>query len=454
MRAIVDRILGTSDAADFLPALLAVQQKSPGPLPRAVLYVLLVLFASLLAWTLIGRLDIVAVAQGKLVPQSFLKILQPVDAGIVREILVHEGDRVRGGQVLIRMDAQAANADRRAIATELAVKALELRRIEAELNDRPMHQRPSDDKVLYGQVAAQYAARREAQRDALDAERALLAKARQDLGAAREVEAKLAKVLPIYRDQAEGWDKLAKEGFAGRLMAMERRRQLIESEQDLRVQVHNIASLEATIEQSQKRVAQIASNYRAQLQNERIEAASQHYRLRQELDKLEHRAELLELTAPQDGIVKDLATHTIGTVVAPGTVLMTLVPRDEPLQAEVWIANVDAGFVRAGQAVRMKIATFPFQRYGMVNGIVKQLSADATDGDAGGASGTALPARGPLLYRALVHLESGALEREGVRYALAPGMSVSAEIHLGTRPVFEYLLSPIRAIGHDAGRER
>jgi len=443
-----------ADAMDFAPAIVRAQATPPSPLPRAVLYVSLVLLAALLLWAAFGRLDVVAVAPGKLVPQSFLKIVQPAESGIVREILVREGETVREGQALIRMDARISDADRRVVDNELQLKALQLRRIDAELAGIPMRREPGDNAALFAQVEAQRAARGQAQQDALDAERALLAKAQQDLRVALEVEAKLRRTVPIYREQAEGWDKLAREGFAGRLMAQERQRQLIENEQDLRAQAHSVASLKATIAQSEKRIAQLASNYRRQLQNERIEAAAQRHRLAQELDKHEHRAGLLELKAPQGGVVKDLATHTPGTVVAPGTVLMTLVPRDEPLQAEVWIANVDAGFVEPEQPVRVKVASFPFQRYGMVDGVVRQVSADATDRGTEGAPGRASPAPQPLVYRALVELKSLSVERAGARYPLAPGMQVAAEIHLGTRSVIEYLLSPIRKLAHEAGRER
>ena len=443
-----------ANALDFAPAILRVQRAPPSPLPRAVLYLLLALFAVLVIWSLAGRLDVVAVAPGKLVPQNFLKIVQPAESGIVTEILVREGEAVSAGQVLIRMDARLSDADRRSAENDMKLKALQLRRIDAELAGAPMQMRAGDDAALFAQVEAQHRARRRAHLDTLDAERTLLTKAQQDLKVAVENENKLKKTVPIYRDQAEGWDRLAKEGFAGRLMALDRQRQYIENEQDLRAQAHAIASLRASIEQSEKRMAQLVSGYRQQLQNERVETAAQHHRLMQELDKLRHRSALLELKAPESGVVKDLATHTRGTVVAPGTVLMTLVPRDEPLLAEVWIENIDAGFVKAGHLVRVKVAPFPFQRYGMVDGVVQQVSADATDRSEATTPGRGQPAAGPLFYRALIELKAMTLSRGGVVHRLSPGMQVNAEIHLGTRSVIEYLTSPIEKVAYEAGRER
>lgn len=438
---------------DFAPAILKVREQPPPPLPRAVLFLTLGLVGTTVAWAAFGELDIVAVAQGKLVPQSYIKVVQPADSGIVKEILVNEGDRVAAGQVLMRMDAKLAEADRRVVANEIQLKELQLRRIDAELKGVPMKRRSSDQQDLYAQVEAQYKARRQAYQDALDGERALLAKAQQDLKAAVEVEDKLKKTVPIYREQAQAWDKLAKEGFAGKLLALDRQRVHVESEQDLRAQAHTVASLKATIAQSEKRAAQITSNYYQQLQNERVEAEAQLHKLRQDWDKQQHRYSLLELTAPQSGIVKDLATHTPGTVVAPGTILLTLVPQDEKLQAEVWVSNLDVGFVQPGQEVKVKLAAFPFQKYGMLDGVVQQVSADATDSrDVNGAKLN--PVGEPLQYRALVELKTDYLPHGNRKLSLTPGMQVNAEINLGNRTVLEYLLSPIQKTLHEAGRER
>ncbi|HUF80209.1 MAG TPA: HlyD family efflux transporter periplasmic adaptor subunit, partial [Burkholderiales bacterium] len=239
-------------------------------------------------------------------------------------------------------------------------------------------------------------------------------------------------------------DKLAKEGYAGRLLALERQRTYMESAQDLKAQTQNVASLNALITQSEKRIAQITSGYRQQLHNERAEAEAIYYKLQQDADKQQHRHALLELRAPQAGIVKDLATHTPGTVVAPGTILLTLVPDDEPLIAEVWVENVDAGVVQADQKARVKLMAYPFQKYGMLEGVVRHVSADAREKtEQGGLQGRSID---DTAYRALINLGSGHLESHGRRLKLIPGMQVSAEIHLGTRSVMEYLLPPVQKV--------
>jgi HlyD family secretion protein len=265
-------------------------------------------------------------------------------------------------------------------------------------------------------------------------------------------------VLPHYREQERAFEKLSKDGFAGRLMYTDKQRERIEKEQDLKSQEFAMAAAQATIAQSEKRLAQISADYQRSLQAERAEAAPQAERLREELAKQQHRHGLLELRAPQSGTVKDLATHTPGTVVAPGTILMTIVPDGEKLRAEVWVSNDDIGFVHAAQTAKIKLAAFTFQKYGMVEGTVAQVSADATEAPnpntrSGGLAGRDRPA-GALAFRTLIDLQSQQLESDGRRYGLAPGMQVMAEIHLGERSVLEYLLSPVQKAFHEAGRER
>lgn len=443
----------------FTPAILRLQREAPSPLPRRVLQGVLALLAFLLVWAAVGRIDIIAVAPGKLVPLTYLKVVQPPESGIVSELLVQGGDRVKAGQVLVRMDRHVSEADNRQIEADLNLKQMQVRRIDAELAGKPFRRLSSDVPELFAEVDAQFRARRQAYQDALDAEQATLARAEQDHAAAVQQETKLAKTAPLLKEQESGWTQLVKEGYAGKLMALDRTRARVEADGELAAQRHTVESLKSGIDLSRKRIAQIVSNYRQQLATERVETEAQRHKLAQDWDKQSHRHGLLELKAPQDGIIKDLATHTIGTVVQPGTILMTLVPEDEPMQAEVMVANLDAGFVAEGQPVKLKLSAYSFQKYGMVEGIVKHVSPDATEGGdpaqrKATQSDAGQPESPPAGYRALVALKTPYLEAEGKRYRLSPGMQVAAEINLGTRTVLEYLLSPVRKTIQEAGRER
>jgi hemolysin D len=453
----------SKQSLDFAPSILAIQARPASPLPRVMLYTLMLLFLLIVLWAIFGKVDVVAVAQGKLVPQSYLKIVQPAEAGIVKEILVKEGDTVKQGQILMRMDAQLQDSDTKMVEAELKQRALQLRRIDAELSGKQLVMKTGDDATQFKQIESQYQSHRQAFDDAVAQEQALLNKATEDYQGARQTETKIRNVLPAYQEQEAAWAKLHKDGYAGRLLALERERERIEKEGDLKTQAFAVESLKASIAQSQKRLAQITSNYKQQLHNERVEAQGQLDKLQQEVAKQRHKRTLLELKASQAGKIKDVATHTIGSVVSPGTILLTLVPIDEPLQAEVMINNDDVGFVHEGQSVKLKLAAYPFQKYGMVDGTVTHVSADAADGQAQGSNGQATTnnaagnTKGQAMqsgYKAIVTLNQQALTSSGKTFNLAPGMQVAAEINQGQRTIMEYLLSPVQGVFQEAARER
>ena len=450
--------MSRSDPEDFSPPLLRIQEKPPAPLAGWMLRLLIGLLAGIALWTVLGRLDIVAVADGKLVPSGYLKIVQPAEQGIVKEILVREGQAVKAGEVLIRMDAVMMNADVKSVQAEYYNKAIALRRIDAQMTGKALMREAREPADLFAQVQAQYAANVRAYENAVGQEKSLLDKARHDLAGAEATKAKLQQVLPHYVEQEKAYEKLTKDGFAGRIMYTDKQRERIEKEQDLRTQEFTIRSSQALIEQSERKIAQISADYRRQLQTERVEVAAQFEKASQELAKQAHRQGQLELKAPQAGIVKELATHTVGTVAAPGTILMTLVPEGDRLVAEVWVSNDDVGFVRNGQEAKLKLAAFQFQKYGLVEGKVVHVNADATEAPSANTRTDSVGGRdrpmGALSFRALVELADQELVTDGRRYALQPGMQVAGEIHLGTRSVLEYLLSPVQKAFHDAARER
>lgn len=443
------------DPLDFSPGLLRIQAQPPTPFARMVLYSLLVLFAALLLWATFAKLDVVASAEGKLLPQSYLKIVQPSEQGIIREILVNEGQQVQAGQVLMRMDTTLSDADGKEISSDFASKQMALRRIDAELSGQPLTRLPSEESALFQKVFDQYTANRTALETALSEERAVQEKAQNELDSAQATRDKLLEILPHYRAQDQAYRELVKNGYVSQLSATDKARERAEKEQDLHAQTHLIEAARASLQQSRKRHDKLLADYRRQLQIERVDTHEKLEKLSQERAKQQYRARLHELKASQDGIVKDLATHTAGTVISPGTILMTLVPQKEILRAEVWVGNQDVGFIHTGEPVKIKFAAYQFQKYGMLEGKVSHLSADASEQTGPQPpNGKPNPANPPSTYRALIDLKAQKLIADGVMHKLAPGMQVTAEIHLGTRTILEYLLSPVLGAFQEAARER
>ncbi|MGD9842888.1 MAG: HlyD family type I secretion periplasmic adaptor subunit, partial [Steroidobacteraceae bacterium] len=407
------------------------------------------------------NLDIAAEAQGRLVPQTYDKIVQPSDTGIVREILVNEGDVDIAGQVLVRLDPTENAADSTAIARELATQQLQVRRIDAELQNQPLNKADNDDVYLFAQVEAQRKSHRQAYLDSVDQQQAAKGRAIKELAAATEVLHKLERTMPSYQRSAEAYEKLAKQKMVGELQAEEMRRAAIENQQDLEAQRATVSSLEATVTEASKTLAQLKSAYESDLHTLRMQAISQISQLEQQHTKVQFQQTNLELKAPQAGIVKELATTTIGAVVQPGTVLVSLVPQNEPLLAEVLIDNQDIGFVKPGQEVRLKLATYPFQRYGMIEGIVKTVIADSQTSSGGSTSSensnTTTSESGvasTMMFKATIELKNQVLKINNTALPLAAGMQLSAEIVEGKRTVLQYLLSPVQRVASEAGMER
>lgn len=425
-------------------------------MPRAVILSIALLLFLLLLWAIFGKLDIVASAQGKLVPQGYLKIVQPADAGVVQEILVKEGDLVEAGQLLMQMDTNLTDANARANRDELAQKGLQLRRIDAQLAGRNLQPEAGDMPALFAQVSAQQAAATASYRDALGQAQSALEKNRHELHAAAALLEKLQQAVPAYRRSALAFARLGNSGFHSPLAVEEKQRELMEKERDLQAQAANVASLQASVAAAGKRLAQVTSQYRSELHNERAEADLQYRRLLEESNKIGYQAGRLSLRAPQRGIIKDVNAHTQGTVVAPGSMLMSLIPAGQPLQAEVLVNNEDVGFVHHAQRVKLKLLAYPFQKYGMVDGTVIHIGPDASDAAAlpGAVTGVDMATAGGLRYKALVKLDRQQLETNGKLLPLNAGMQVVAEIHQGRRTVMAYLLSPVQKAWQEAARER
>ena len=173
------------------------------------------------------------------------------------------------------------------------------------------------------------------------------------------------------------------------------------------------------------------------------QASLKHQQLTQEDTKTAHKERLTRLVAPVAGTVQQLAIHSTGGVVTPAQQLMVIVPDGADVTAEISIDNTDIGFVRAGQRAEVKLETFNYTRYGTVPAQVTWVTADAVNDDKKGA-----------IFPALLTLKQSAIDVDGKRIRLSPGMNVTAEIKTGKRRVIEYLLSPVQQHVGESLKER
>ena len=429
----------------FSPHLLSVEKNPPSPLPTLLLRLLLVFTVVILIWAFVGELDIVARGQGSLVPENRVQIVQPLEDSRVDKILVHEGERVSKGQVLFTMDATLAAAEKRKYDYEVSVAKLQLLRTQAQLDEKPFRMDKLQNQAQYDQVKAQYDVQVSAYQTRLDEAKSAKERIKKELSASEMMVESLSAAIPIFRQTESAYQTLKQKGHVNKLGALEKKRERIVAEKELQEEEYRVDSLTAQLVESESKIKRIQADYKRMLVEEQVQLSARIHQFEEELKKLAYRENLTQLTAPVDGIVQNVATHTQGAIVPAGTAVLSVVPSDDPLKAEVLVDNKDVAHIGPGMPVRVKVSSYEFQKYGMLDGQVETISPDAIDEESN-----------PLMkkYRVLISLSKQFIEREGKQFHLRPGMQVVSEIRLGTRTVMDYLLSPIQRAVLSSGNER
>jgi hemolysin D len=463
----------TRDEREFLPAALEIVDTPPSPVGRAIGLTIIAVAIIAIAWACLGKVDIVATAAGRIVPQGKTKIVQPADTGIVTAIRVADGDHVKEGDVLIELNAIQAMADRDRFARDLLQANLNLARLrglaatlpssagggsEPALVNPPQDAKPEDLALALAAMRAQ-AANEGAKLADLDQQIAAKVAEAEEAEAAAD---KLQASLPMVADQEKLLRELRDQKIGSKLEWYEANQKLIEQQHEIGVLAHRKEAAEAAQSALRQQRAAAAAEYQMSVLSELDKMRAQASELQAELDKAEQRLRQGVLRAPIDGTVQQLAVHTIGGVVTPAEQLLTLVPNEASLIVEASVQNRDVGFIRAGQTVRVKIEAFNFTLYGLIEGKVVDVTRDAVDPSASDKAGKAggqdkdAGAKGDSgpVYIARIALSQDWMTTENGRVPLAPGMAVTAEIQTGERRLINYLLSPLVRHVSESMRER
>ncbi len=433
----------------FLPAALALQEAPVSPAPRIAMWLLISFSIIAVLWACFGRIDIVATAQGKIVPNDGSKIIQPFEVSTVKAIHVEDGQQVKAGDLLIELDGTTEQADKDRITSDLAVFKLQVARAQAMLKaltdgKEPILVRPehvSDSQFTEAQhlLRGQYA-EYQSKLALLEAD---INKKQAEQRSTQEIVKKLEKSLPISTQRAQNFKNLADSDNVPKDAYLQREQQRIDQEGDLATNRSRLKEIAADLAAAQEQKnALLAEANRTQLDslNEGNQKTSS---LEQDLIKAQSRSELMRLVAPVDGTVQQLAVHTVGGVVTEAQPLMIIVPKDKAVEVEAYVENQDIGFVNAGQQAEVKIQTFPYTKYGVIDATISSVSNDAINDEKRG-----------LIYTAKVKMARGTIMVEGKEVNLSPGMAVTVEVKTGTRRVIEYFLKPFLQYKNESLRER
>jgi hemolysin D len=456
------------DELAFLPAALEIVETPASPIGRAIGLIIVLLFAAALTWACIGKVDIIASAHGKIVPSGRTKVIQPFETGVVRAIHVSDGQAVKKGDVLIELDSTVNQAERDHLRADLIAAQLDMARLQAALADTvdpladfhpPEGASPeavaTQQRFLVQQVSEQRAkiTALERQQAEKEAERAV---------AASTIE-KLEAIIPIIEQRVTIRETLYSHQTGSKWNYLEILQSLTEQKKELEVQRNRVQQAEAAVAANIATRAQTKAEFDRTRSGELAEAQRKAAGFAQDLIKAEKKVRLQVLAASVDGVVQQLAVHTIGGVVTPAQTLLVLVPQESHLEIEAMVSNRDIGFVHADQPAEIKVDTFSFTRYGLLHGTVLSVSQDAIARDKppdapGKAAGSDEPTSEPkgqeLNYSARVSLDRTQMEVDDRLVELSPGMAVTVEIRTGTRRIIGYLLSPLLKYRQETLRER
>ncbi len=453
----------------FLPAALEIVETPPSPLGRATVYTIIALFCIALVWSIIGRIDIVATATGKIIPSGRTKVVQPLEGGVVRAIHVHDGQVVKAGEVLVELDPTMNQAEQAHLAGDLLAAQLDVARLNAALSRdgdpleafHPPEGASATQVAMQRSLLSQQVEEQGAKRATLDRQKA---QKEAELATGKATVAKLEALIPVLNERVEIWRTLYSHDTGSKASYLELYQQLVETQQDLSVQKSRANEAEAAVAAITQQRLQAEAEYRRDLYSDLVEAQRKANGLREDLIKATQRTQLQALTAPVDGTVQQLSIHTIGGVVTSAQSLMVIVPTDSRLEVDANLNNRDIGFVHVGQDAEIKVDTFNFTKYGLLHGKVLSLSHDAIahdkptdksgDKPRGQEDSSSEPVGQELVFSARVSLDRTRMEIDDRMVDLSPGMAVTVEIKTGSRRMIEYLLSPLLRYQHESLRDR
>ena len=398
------------DSYEFLPIISEIEETPINPLGRTMFWIIILLIFFTILWLFVGKVDIVVTARGKIIPDGEIKIIQPLETGVVKDILVKEGDFVRKGQTLIEIDTSTTQPQLQSLQANLDYINIERNRLRGETNQ----------SVSYGAEA--YTQNELAKSAFADLNNQLAAK-NHEIQRLREDINNYQKQLNLNLDKERRMQEVSD------IIA---RNELDRVHSENMEYKSRIISLNEQIRGVQKEAAYIKSNCRTQNLTQLADRDKQANELEANIKEIEFKKQQQNIISPVDGYVNTMLVHTIGGVVTPAEKVISIVPTNSPLIIKVSVLNKDIGFVKEGMPVQIKIDTFDFQKYGMIEGIVKKVSKDSIENEKDG-----------LVYDVFIAPLTKSLRVEGVIQPISTGMGVSAEIKTGKRRIIEFFIYPI-----------
>jgi len=421
---------------EFMPATLEVLERPPAPLSRAMVLIIIVFAACAVGWASWAGMDIVVSARGMVVPTGKVKVVQALEPGLVTAIQVRDGQVVKQGDPLITLDSTANREDLQTLEKELAKTELTVLRLNAQLQGNAELFRVPENvdpqtAGLHLRLLDQSLAARHQRMVTLDTEIRRCRAERQAIIA--EVD-RLGESLPLARELYEKKRLLAEKMLISGAELLQARIEINDAGHNLANMRSRLAEVEARLDRAGQEQELVRTEYQRDLLDQLTEARNEREHLHHQIAKARNRQNHFALRAPANGLVQQLAIHTVGGVVTAAQPLLVIVPTASGFEVEAKILNKDIGFVEQRQPVSVKVAAFPFTSYGALPRTIEWVAGDAVLDQ---ELGPVYPVRISLAGHELPNTVNGRIGR------ITPGMTVTADVKVGRRRVIEYFLGPI-----------
>jgi len=428
------------------------------PIPhtaRSTIWVISSMFAAGLAAMGLIPIDRVVTAQGKVVSKVPLLVVQPLETSVVQSIDVTEGQSVRSGEVVARLDPTFATADAGALEAQVSMLQAEVVRMQAEAAGHPFTFTDSDPSLslqasIYAQRQSERDFKRETYQQRINGLQAAVARALADADAYRARKAVAEQIVSVRKE-------LERHQVGSTLLSLSATDNLLETERGLANATETVEGARRDLEALKAEREAYEQNWLAEVSQKLSEQTQKLADAREQLNKARLRRQLVELRANLDATVLTVAKVSIGSVLQSGDQFITLVPTNAPLEVEANIPGHDGGFVQAGASVAIKFDTFPFSQYGLAHGKVRTISADSftgqDDAKTRSSSAPARPDGSEPFYRSRITVDNVQLHNVPAGFRVVPGMPVTTDIMVGKRTVLTYLLGRILPVTSEAMRE-
>ncbi|MEW8270983.1 MAG: HlyD family type I secretion periplasmic adaptor subunit [Candidatus Thiodiazotropha taylori] len=431
--------------AHYLAQAIRLEEVTPSRTLSAAIVVSIFLFVSLLFWGAQTRISEVAIADGEVIPSDLIINIQHLEGGIVRQLHVRNGDQVEQGDTLVNFSPSSSQSELQQMLTRKASLQLQGERLQALVENRGPDF--SSLQSEHPDLAAKQKTIYLAQVNGLESELAVIesqiSQRKNELTRQRNQVKALRKELTIYKEQVSIRQSLAEKGTVSRTELLSARSRLAEAESELRKTVDGIAVAKTELEESKQRKLELFSRHNKEIELEAGSVASELAEVEGTLIRLRDRFDRLQVKAPIDGIVKGLMINSNNAVVAPGEVIMQLVPVEDELIVEAKILPQDIGHVHIDQPAELKFTSYDSSRFGSLQGKVHKISAS-----------TYLDQEQNPYYRAELILDRNYLGNNPDQLKILPGMTVTAEIRTGEKTILDYLMRPVSRGMDSAFRER